>query len=237
MPYPPITPLPAVPNRSAEPEIFSDAVDAFLTALPTLQEQIDAAGAYIQGVGAQVDADKTTTGGHVTAAAGSASAAASSQALAAASADFKGAWSSLTGALNKPASVSHNGSFWALLNNLANVTTSTPSLTNADWQFISGTRWQNTRTSNFTIASNAYEKVYADTVVIDATLPTLVTNNFICVVNDAVSAYNVRIVKPGVTVISNVRTVASGDNITLRPGQVFYAYVVNSTNLRMINNG
>jgi hypothetical protein len=237
MPYPPITPLPAAPNRSAEPEIFSDAVDAFLTALPTLQGQINAAGTYIQGVGAQVDADKTTTGGHVTAAAGSASAAATSQALAAASADFKGAWSSLTGALNKPASVSHNGSFWALLNNLANVTTSTPSLTNADWQFISGTRWQTTRTANFTIANNAFENVTATSGVIVATLPTLVANNFICVANNPDSTQLVRISKSGVTVRSNILTIASGDNITLRPGQVFYAYAINSTNLRVPNNG
>ncbi len=237
MPYPPITPLPAVPNRSAEPEIFSDAVDAFLTALPTLQEQIDAAGTYIQGVGAQVDADKTTTGGHVTAAAGSASAAASSQALAAASANFKGAWPSLAGALNKPASVSHNGSFWALINNLANVTTSTPSLTNADWQFISGTRWQDTRTANFTIAKNAYENVTATSAVAVATLPTLVSKDFVCVANNPDSTQLVRISKAGVTVQSNTGTAASGDDITLRPGQVFYAYAINSTNLRIPNNG
>ena len=35
-----------------------------------------------------------------------------------ASANFKGAWSSLTGALNIPASVTHNGYLWILLNNL-----------------------------------------------------------------------------------------------------------------------
>jgi hypothetical protein len=48
-------------------------------------------------------------------------------------ANFKGAWSGLTGALNKPAVVSHSGSRWTLLNNLANVTTSTPGVS-ADWQ-------------------------------------------------------------------------------------------------------
>lgn len=46
-------------------------------------------------------------------------------------------WSSLTGALNKPASVFHNGAFWALLNNLADVTTSQPGVS-ADWQVVSG---------------------------------------------------------------------------------------------------
>ena len=53
-------------------------------------------------------------------------------ALAIAAADFKGSWSTLTGALNKPASVYHQGYYWALLNNLANVTTSQPGVS-ADW--------------------------------------------------------------------------------------------------------
>lgn len=54
-----------------------------------------------------------------------------------ASASFKGAWASLTGAIAKPASVYHNGAFWMLLNNLADVTTSQPGVT-ADWQVIGG---------------------------------------------------------------------------------------------------
>lgn len=45
---------------------------------------------------------------------------------AAGAANFKGAWSSLTGALNMPASVSHSGRLWLLTANLANVTTATP---------------------------------------------------------------------------------------------------------------
>lgn len=64
-------------------------------------------------------------------------AAAASETNTAALANFKGNWSALTGALNKPASVFHNGAFWALLNNLANVTTSQPGVT-ADWQVCGG---------------------------------------------------------------------------------------------------
>lgn len=52
--------------------------------------------------------------------------------LAASSSNFVGLWSSLTGALSKPATVSHNGLFWALANNLANVTLSEPGIT-SDW--------------------------------------------------------------------------------------------------------
>lgn len=237
MSYTPIPPLPAVPDANDGPETFTDDVDAFLGALPSWTDSINAAGDYIDAVGVQVDADKVASGASAAAAANSAASALSSQNLAAASADYKGLWSAQTGAANRPYSVFHNGSFWALNNNLANVTTSTPSLTNADWQFISGTRWQNTRTANFTAAKNAYEQVTATSGVVVATLPTLVANDFVCVANNPDSTQLVRISKVGVTVRSNILTIASGDDITLRPGQVFYAYAINSTNLRIPNNG
>ena len=54
-------------------------------------------------------------------------------------ANFKGLWSSLTGSLNIPASVSHNDKFWQLLENVADVTTEVPGVS-AKWQEIkSGT--------------------------------------------------------------------------------------------------
>lgn len=52
-------------------------------------------------------------------------------------ANYKDQWSTLTGALNKPAAVGHGGLFWLLVNNLANVTTSEPGMTN-DWERIPG---------------------------------------------------------------------------------------------------
>jgi len=59
--------------------------------------------------------------------------------IAVASANFKGAWSSLTGALNVPAAVWHNSRVWALLVNLADVTTSQPGVS-ADWVDIGGVK-------------------------------------------------------------------------------------------------
>lgn len=53
--------------------------------------------------------------------------------LAEAFADFKGPWSSLTGALSTPALVSHSGTRWFLLNNLTDVTASEPGVS-ADWE-------------------------------------------------------------------------------------------------------
>lgn len=64
-------------------------------------------------------------------------AAATSEANAAATANIKGTWASQTGAIAKPAAVSHNGAIWALLNNLADVTTSQPGVT-GDWAWVSG---------------------------------------------------------------------------------------------------
>jgi len=231
MAYTPITPLPAVPDANDGPDTFTEDADAFLGALPTWANQVNAAGTYIDTIGSQVDADKTASAASATAAANSAAAALNSQNLAAASADFKGAWSSLTGALNKPATVSHNGSFWALLNNLANVTTSTPSLTNADWQFISGTRFQATRTANFTVARNAMENVTATSATIDATLSSFSAGDFFFVNSNPASTQLVRIVKSGVTVAYKNQTVATGDNITLRAGETFRAFAISSTGL------
>lgn len=48
---------------------------------------------------------------------------------------FKGKWSDLTGALTTPASVYHDGYYYHLLNNLADVTASEPGVT-VDWEML-----------------------------------------------------------------------------------------------------
>ena len=63
--------------------------------------------------------------------------AAQAAAISAASANYKGLWSALTGALNTPASVSHNNVFWALNNPLADVAAAIPGIS-AAWTQISG---------------------------------------------------------------------------------------------------
>jgi len=83
-------------------------------------------------------------------AAASAVSAAGSEANTAALANFKGNWSALTGAMAKPASVFHNGAFWALLNNLADVTASQPGVS-ADWQ-VCGGAWPIIRINSNTTA-------------------------------------------------------------------------------------
>lgn len=86
-------------------------------------------------------------------------AAATSESNAAATANLKGAWSSLTGAIAKPASVSHNGAIWGLLNNLADVTTSQPGVT-ADWVWVSGAFPTQRINSNTTAVPNVTYVMY-----------------------------------------------------------------------------
>lgn len=231
-----ITPIPLFsgtpPNRNQPQSEFNTNVANWVSYTTTIQTNLNTFGTEANALAVEVGGYKDLALTYSNNAAASASAALASQNLAAASADFKGAWASLTGALNKPASVFHSGSFWALLNNLANVTTSEPSLTNADWQFVSGTRWQQPRTAAFTAAKNALHNVTATSATLDVTLPAFTAGDFFVIANNPQSTQLMRIVKTGVTV-RNFRntTVASGDNITYRAGQIFRAYAISSTEL------
>lgn len=114
----PITALPPAPSRQ-DPDNFIVKADAMLSALPAFATEANALADEVNAKAQEVDAD--------------AAAAAIASAAAVAAANYKGPWSSLTGALNKPASVSHTGgTIWLLLNNLANVAASQPGVT-GDW--------------------------------------------------------------------------------------------------------
>ena len=119
-----IAPLPTPPS-SADPANFNAAADAFLGALPAF-------GAQANTVAGEVQANAGAAAASELAAAASETTAAQSANVAAGSANFKGNWSALAGALAKPAAVLHAGSYWLLLNNLADVTTSQPGVS-ADW--------------------------------------------------------------------------------------------------------
>lgn len=127
----PITALPTPPSRQ-DPANFSDRADAFLGALPTFATEATA-------LEVAVNADEIASAASAAAAAVSAASASANAINVAALANFKGNWSALTGALNRPASAFHNGVYWALLNDLANVTTSQPGVS-ADWQ-VTGSSW------------------------------------------------------------------------------------------------
>lgn len=99
-----ITPLAALPSR-ARPATFSDEADTFFSSLPLFVSEVNA-------LAVQYEADAailaTNTPGVL------------------ASANFKGYWSALAGSLNVPASVYHEGEYWLLRSNLADVTAKVP---------------------------------------------------------------------------------------------------------------
>lgn len=118
------------PPSTLDPTSFDSRADSFLAQLPTMVTQLNSVNTttYNNAVDAYTNAASAAV---------SAAASAADATIANAAANFKGTWSSLTGALNKPASVFHSGAFWSLLNNLANVTTSQPGVS-ADWQVCGG---------------------------------------------------------------------------------------------------
>lgn len=119
--YADITPLPDPPSR-AEPSTFADKADAFLGALPTFATEANQ-------LASDVNDDAT-------AAAASAVSAASSASSALTAANFEGEWSDQTGAAAIPYTVSHEGNFWTLIQNLADVTTQEPGNAPTYWVHI-----------------------------------------------------------------------------------------------------
>lgn len=121
-----------VPNRNQSPIDFANNADNWLSYQAPLATDYNDLATYLDNLAADVDADAI-------AAANSAANAKTSEDNAAASANFKGEWSAQTGAANKPYSVSHKGTTWLLLNNLADVTLSEPGIT-SDWFDADSTR-------------------------------------------------------------------------------------------------
>ncbi len=131
-----------VPNRNQSANDFADNADDWLAYQAPLATDYNNLATYLDNLAADVDADAI-------AAAASATAAASSESIALSSANFKGNWSDLTGTLNIPSSAYHKGVTWQLLNDLADVTLSEPSVT-SDWAVIdNSTKITNNTTLHF----------------------------------------------------------------------------------------
>lgn len=138
----PITTLPSPPLRSDGPATFADKGDAFMAALPAFVTQANALEANVNDKEASAIQQVTLAANQVALATDQVALATNQAVIATnaanistAGANFKGLWTSLTGALNKPASVHHSGAFWALNTNLANVATAAPGVS-ASWTRI-----------------------------------------------------------------------------------------------------
>ncbi len=108
--------LPEWPSLSDTEAVFDTKADAVGAAMPGTVAAINALASNLYGNAQYVES-------------------AANAGLA--SSNFKGNWASLTGALNVPASAYHNGMYWQLLANLANVTTDQPGVT-ANWVLLPG---------------------------------------------------------------------------------------------------
>lgn len=113
-----ITALPTPPSRS-DPLNFATRADAFLGQLPQFATEANA-------LASQVNTNAGTASTAATSATNSANAAAESAVAAQVAASYKGEWSSLTGALTVPSTVSYNGRFYVLKEYIADVTAHTP---------------------------------------------------------------------------------------------------------------
>lgn len=124
-----------VPNRNQSANDFSDNADDWLAYQAPLAADYNSLATYLDDLAIEVDNDAAAAEQSATESANSATESANSAVLSQSSANFKGNWSDLTGTLNIPAVVYHNGINWQLLNNLADVTLSEPSVTD-DWSII-----------------------------------------------------------------------------------------------------
>lgn len=152
MPVPLVSLLPDPPLPTDPEQVFDNKVGASLLAQQAMVPEMNTQAEFTNQ--RAIDADASAT-----AAAGSASGAAQAKADAELARDaaqnvanFKGAWSSLTGPLNPPASVTHNGQIWSLLYALGNVAASEPGVS-ADWIVQGGL--DASKTANFTASRNA----------------------------------------------------------------------------------
>lgn len=126
-PYPPIdTDVSDPPNRGQAQAVFSPKMDAFLAAFQPLKTEQNALAAWMESIANQTEGFANTAGS-------SASDADQYAQIAMSVANFKGEWSDQSGAAPIPYSVWHSGNVYALLSNLADVSSVEPGTDPAIW--------------------------------------------------------------------------------------------------------
>lgn len=134
------TPVPSmttVPNFPALSEraagTYNASAYAFGTHMAvTFNGELLAVANNVLANATDAQASATAAAGSATASAASATQSAQARDATFNAANFKGDWATLTGALNLPASVRHNGRFWLLVANVADVAAAVPGVS-ASW--------------------------------------------------------------------------------------------------------
>lgn len=142
-----MTPFPLIPNRNAPN--FSDAMDSYMSLQNPFIAELNDTVALLSPLAASASAIVAT-------------------------ANYKGLWSSLSGALAIPASVYHLGKFWTLTTSLANVSLKVPG-TDAEWVSNSDNNGANITSPSANVTLTATDKrlqVISPTVAnLSVTLP------------------------------------------------------------------
>lgn len=224
------------PNRSQSQTEFNVNMANWISYTTTFQVSYNTFATQANALAVEVNGYATDAAGTLVATQAVYDATVIAKNAAEAAADYKGLWSSLSGALNKPATVFHSGGFWALNNNLANVASSPPSITNVDWTFVSGTRWQQTQTDNFNAQPNGFWHAQIATTK-NAQLVAMAAGDFVVISNDSTSSANLTVVNAGYNIRSAAKVATSADNIVLSPGQTINLKCNSATELRVIKNG
>lgn len=148
-----ITALPTPPSRQ-DPLNFATRADAFLG-------QLNQFGTECNAVASEVNSAASAAASSSSSATSAASAASASASAAQAAANYKGEWSSLTGILNTPATVSYQGKFYVLTTNVSDVTTHTPGVSSV-WVITGTVENPLTISTNTTAVVFNYYKVTAN---------------------------------------------------------------------------
>ena len=127
-----IQPVPPKPATRAFPMLSERALGTYNQSAYDWAEQFPGAVDGMHALAESAHGNATDAAASAVSAQQSALDASNAAGPALAAANFKGLWSALTGPLNKPACVKHEGRFWMLLNNLANAAASEPGVS-ADW--------------------------------------------------------------------------------------------------------
>lgn len=226
MAVPQITALPTAPQRQDSPSDFVSKADAHVAALTAFTTEANTQADYN-------DVNAIAADASATASAASAAASANSATVSAANANFKGTWTNQTGAANIPYSVSHNSANWQLVNNLADVTASEPSVT-ADWEKISFGRESDFLQTGVLVAGKDWMADPTSATVTRNTPTTPADGDEIGFIDDTKTATASNMVVVGYNASETIMGLAEDLNITTKGQGARLRYDLATTDWRLV---